>query len=67
MQTTHDGSMPPNATSVWTNFGLTFEGDCHQPELSSYGRSGPYGVGALQNATGPVVTVTGVTPTSTAG
>lgn len=61
LQADYDGTVPLNASSVWTNFALTFtNGSCYDASLNSYGASGPAGVGLIPNLTANE-TVTGVT------
>ena len=45
-QVTYNGTGTPNATSVWTQFGLTFNGTCESAQLTSYGQHGALGRGS---------------------
>lgn len=61
LQPTYTGEMQPNASSLWTNFALTFtNGSCYTASLNTYGQGGPLGSGAVRNMTGNA-TVSGVT------
>ena len=61
LQPTYTGEMQPNASSLWTNFALTFtNGSCYTASLNTYGQNGPLGNGAVRNVTGNS-TVSGVT------
>ncbi len=65
MQPNWNGTTPLTATSVYTNFALTFgQGTCYDASLNSYGANGPAGVGLIPNLTANE-TVSGVTLTPT--
>ena len=61
LQPNYDGTSPLTASSVYTNFALTFGGgSCHDASLNSYGANGPAGVGLIPNIIANE-TVSGVT------